>query len=149
MKEVEIRPYLPRDRDACLAVFDSNAPEFFTVGQRPAFEDFLDGTDLDGTTRAYFVMEQDGAILGCGGYVLGNADAHLMWGMIHRDWHKRGLGRLLLMFRLREIGKAGAAMVRVEAPTRIAPFFERLGLKTVRAAGPGHVEMAMKLNVCP
>src|SRR5947208_16948619 len=108
---MDVRPYSAADREACLGVFDSIA-----YGERIPFEEFLEA--LPGP---YFVMEHDGTIVGCGGFQLEPSVAWLKWGMIHRDWQRRGLGRLLLMYRLKEINKAGGVqMVRAAAPLAVA-----------------------------
>src|SRR5260370_31745648 len=59
---MDVRPYQSSDRDACLALFDSNVPRFFAALERGGFESFLDAPDC-----SYFVMEHEGAVLGCGG----------------------------------------------------------------------------------
>jgi GNAT superfamily N-acetyltransferase len=109
---MELRPYLASDRDACLAIFDSNVPEFLDAAARGRLERFLDRPE-----GPYFVMEHDGALAGCGGYVAvaGENVATLLWGMVRRDAQRLGLGRFLLMYCLREIGKLnGIGSVRVE-----------------------------------
>lgn len=147
---MDLRAYTPADRDACLAIFDSNAARFFQPGDRREYEEFLHQVD------AYFVMEHDSAILGCGGYRISDGIARLTWGMVHGDWHRRGLGRLLLLYRLREISKIGAApLVELTTSQFTAPFFERQGFKRMQiikdgyAAGVDRLHMAMKLTVCP
>jgi GNAT superfamily N-acetyltransferase len=129
---MDIRPYLASDRQACLAIFDSN----FDATRRPEFEHFLD--HLEGP---YFVMDHDGALVGCGGY----SGETLVWGMIRRDFQKLGLGRFLLMYRLRKL--EGVPMVRLTAPPHAGPFFEKQGF---RGAGesPNGIEMVKKMNVC-
>ncbi len=150
---MDVRPYLPVDRDACLAVFDSNTPDFFESHSRRDFEKFLDGPG-----GPYFVMEHDGAIIGCGGYSVEDekAPARLVWGMVRRDWRRQGLGRFLLLFRLREITKRGGVeMVHLDAAPDSAPFFQSQGFKVASivrdgyAAGLDRIEMTMKLTVCP
>ena len=150
---MDIRPYLPSDRQACLAVFDSNTPDFFESHERSGLEEFLSSPNC-----SYFVMEHEGSIAGCGGYSISEekALARLVWGMVRRDWHRQGLGRLLLLFRLREITKAGGVqMVRLDTSQHAAPFFERQGFKVTSVAKDGYsagldrVELTMKLSVCP
>lgn len=46
-----IRPYAPEDRAACLALFDSNVPNFFAPHERAEFAAWL----LD--PSEYFVLE--------------------------------------------------------------------------------------------
>jgi ribosomal-protein-alanine N-acetyltransferase len=139
---MDVRPYGPDDREACLKIFDSNAlpPE-----ARAQFELFLDRPK-----GPYLVMEHDGALVGCGGFELApdHGLANLVWGMVRRDCQKQGLGRFLLMYRLREIGKTpGIARVRIEAPQQFARFFEGQGFKVVGAEN-GRVELVKKLTVC-
>jgi GNAT superfamily N-acetyltransferase len=142
---MDVRPYLPADRDGCLAVFDSNTPDFCRLEDRPDFEEVLDGREA-----SYFAMEHAGAIVGCGGYSPGEP-ARLVWGMVHRDWQRQGLGRFLLLFRLREISKAGGVkMVHVETPLSAARFFEGQGFRMVgEGVDVNHVVLAKKLTVCP
>src|SRR5260370_24387146 len=102
---MDVRPYQSSDRDACLALFDSNVRRFFEALERGGFESFLDAPDC-----SYFVMEHEGAVLGCGGYAMADeGSASLTWGMVRADSQGMGLGRYLLMFRLREIGKVANA----------------------------------------
>ena len=150
---MDVRQYLPADREGCLTVFDSNMPDFFKSHERRDFEEFLSSPNC-----RYFVMEQDSVIAGCGGYFIteNRALARLVWGMVHRDWQRKGLGRFLLLFRLREITKAGGVeLVRLDTSPLSTPFFERQGFKVMRVAKDGYapgldrVEMLMKLTVCP
>ncbi len=96
-------------------------------------------------------------MIGCGGYVVtvDQHEARLRWGMVRVDFHRSGLGRFLLLFRLREIGKLGhIQLVRLQTSQHSAPFFEKQGFKTVAVvqngftAGMDQVEMIKKLTVC-
>ena len=150
---MDLRPYTPADRDLCLALLDSNTPRFFDPGERRRFEEFLDQQN-----GSYFVMEHDGAIVGCGGYAIepDKTAARLVWGMVRSDSRKLGLGRYLLLFRLREITKVGGIqMVHLDTSQHSAQFYEKQGFKVFRtvkdayAPGLDRVEMTMKLVVCP
>ncbi len=147
---MELRPYLVPDRDLCLGLLDSNTPRFFDIGERRKFEEFLDQRNCP-----YFVMEHEAAIVGCGGYAI-EKTARLVWGMVRSDSQKLGLGRYLLLFRLREITKVGGIqIVLLDTSQHSAQFYEKQGFKISRIAkdgyGPGlnRVEMMMKLVVCP
>ena len=75
--------------------------------------------------------------------------AHLVWGMVRSDSHKLGLGRYLLLFRLREITKAGGVQtVHLDTPQHSAKFYEKQGFKVI-GSELDRVEMMMKLVVCP
>ena len=129
---LDVRLYQPADRAACLAFTDD-----------PGFAQFLDGI-----TCPYFVMEHDGVIVGCGGFRIADKHATLEWGIIGGAWRKMGLGRFLLMYRLREIGKfPGIEHVSVDVPSTIAPFFEKQGFKVAHASARG-VQLTKRLIVC-
>lgn len=94
-----IRPYLPDDFNACMVIFDSNCPPYFNPKEREPYIDWLQHRALDGR---YFVLEQEGQILACGGWYW-EADADrlgLSWGMVHQDHHKKGLGTQLTSYRV-------------------------------------------------
>lgn len=125
---MDLRPYRPDDLQPCLAV----------LGPSAEFEAFLTAP-----TGPYFVMEHDGALIGCGGYVIEARTARLVWGAIRQDMRHQGLGRLLLMYRLREIGKLGKIeTVSVEVPPEYAGFFESQGFR----GGP--TSFVKRLTVC-
>jgi N-acetylglutamate synthase-like GNAT family acetyltransferase len=137
---MDIRPYEPGDRASCLSVFDSLTPSLLDATARPVFESWLDRPD-----NKYFVMEHEETVVGCGGYSLSpdQSTATLRWGMIRADAQKMGLGRFLLMYRIREIGKAGTVGVVFAHPPRpSAGFFEKQGFRV------NGVELVKKLTVC-
>jgi GNAT superfamily N-acetyltransferase len=69
--------------------------------------------------------------------------------MVHRSSQKMGLGRFLLLYRIREIGKAGAAsLVFAKVPRTSAGFFEKQGFR-VNGIEKSAVELIKKLTVCP
>ncbi len=149
---MDILPYQPEHLNACLQVFDSNTPRFFAPAERDRFEAFLQQPNCP-----YSVMEHESAVVGCGGYFVNaqQGEARLVWGMVHANFHGLGLGRFLLMARLREIGKLGEIpMVSLETSSASAPFFEKQGFKMIRTTpdgiGPGldRVEMVKRLTVC-
>jgi len=145
---MRIRDYTPADREACLAVFDSNVPEFFVTAEREDFAAFLD--TLPGP---YYVLEDDaGAVLGCGGYALepGTTRASLCWGMVRRERHRTGLGRLLFEERLARIRADGLAdVVGLDTSQHTRTFYEQYGFATLRvvpdAYAPGLDRCDMRL----
>jgi hypothetical protein len=141
---MDIRPYLAEDRAACLGVFDSISPAP-PSSDRTRFEMFLGNPD-----GPFFVLQHENAVIGCGGYTVapGQQSAHLVWGLIRSDSQRQGLGRFLLMYRLREIGKlAGIERVLVETPRAVARFFEGQGFKIVNVDGD-RFELVKRLTVC-
>lgn len=143
---MDVRPYVSADRDACLHVFDSLVPHLIDPADREVFAEFL----LE-PAGPYIVMDHEGAVAGCGGFVFSAAQptAALSWGMIRNDLRQLGLGRFLLLYRMREIGKAGEIhTVTVETPPQSAGFYEKQGFR-VQGAGERRVTLLKKLTVCP
>ena len=150
---MDIRPYEPRDRASCLGVFASLTPGLLAPPALPLFEAWLDHPD-----GPYFVMDHDESVVGCGGYSLSSdqSTATLRWGMIRDSSQKMGLGRLLLMYRIREIGRAGTVgLVLAHSPQPSAGFFEKQGFRVngiatdAFAPGVAGIELIKKLTVCP
>jgi GNAT superfamily N-acetyltransferase len=143
---MEIRAYREdTDREGCLAVWDSNVPEFLDAERRGKFAEFLRDP-----AAVCFVMEHDGAIIGAGGYAKTGQDSiRLRFGTIRRDLQRQGLGRFLLLYRLKAIGSlAGVVFVEAEVPEALVRFYEKNGLKPQHRLEGGTVVCRMKLQVC-
>jgi GNAT superfamily N-acetyltransferase len=143
---MDVRPYEHSDRPACLAVFHSLIPGLLDPASLPLFEAWLENAP-----GPYFVMEHEASVVGCGGYSFSpdGSAATLQWGMVHRSSQKMGLGRFLLLYRIREIGKAGTAgLVFAKVPRPSAGFFEKQGFR-VNGIEKDAVELIKKLTVCP
>lgn len=134
---MRVRDYTTADRDACLAVFDSNVPAYFVPPEREQFAAFLDA--LPGP---YLVVEdEDGTVLGCGGYVVapGTTTADLCWGMVRMERHGTGLGRLLFDARLARVrADAGVQAVALNTSQHTAGFYERRGFRTELVTPDGY-----------
>jgi len=150
---MDVRRYSADDLAACLAVFDSNVPKFFDVSERAGFEDFLARNRWP-----YVVLEHEGEIVGCGGWTPeeGGALVSMTWGMVRQTLHGSGLGRFLLIYRVREAAKMpGCERVRLSTSQHTSGFFQKQGFKVAEiqkdgfAPGTDRIEMAMKLKVCP
>lgn len=145
-----VRGYGEGDWEGCLRVFDSNVPDDFRAGERAAFERFLSA--LPGP---YWVIEDEGMVVGCGGVALekDGETASMCWGMVARDRQGEGWGRVLLEERLAWARKArGVRRVVLSTSQRTRGFFERLGFHAVRverdgiAPGLDAVEMTLELS---
>ena len=143
---MDIRTYTVADAEGCLGLFDSNSDEYFTFEERATFAAFLQAPP-----GSYYVMEHEGVSVGCGGFAALEepGSVTLTWGMVRRHLHRKGLGRFLLFYRLKEIGKlTGVALVKLETPRRAAGFFEKAGgFREVRE-GANRVSMVKRLTVC-
>ena len=123
-----IRPYAVGDKQECLDIFDSSVPDFFDVSERDLLSEFLDNPD-----GPYFVIEKGGMVIGSGGFrEEDRGKARFTWGMVHRDHHGEGLGRLMAMHRINEIERSGAfTEAELSTTPRVAPFFEKFGFKQI------------------
>lgn len=144
-REVLIRDYTPADRAACLAVFESNTPDFFLPHEVEEFAAFLDR--LPGP---YLVAEESGRIVGGGGYRMAPPEAVLTCGMVARDRHRGGIGQRLLTERLARLAADPTIeRVRVNTSQHSAGFFERVGFVVTLVEpdgyGPGLHRQRMEL----
>jgi ribosomal protein S18 acetylase RimI-like enzyme len=126
MEQVTIRTFTPADKDACLAVFDSNRPTFFSAEERLLFSAFLER--LPGP---FLVLEDAaGQVVACGGYAVEAEQgcASFCWGMVQRSRHGQGLGRRLSLARLEGIRRdPRVRRVRLDTSQHTTGFYERLG----------------------
>ena len=132
------RAYNAADRDGCLAVYDSNAGRFFSPGDRDDLLRFLAAP-----SGAYGVLtDEAGQIVGCGGVAADRQDARtavLTWGMVRADRHGRGLGRLLLLARLRlALELPNVARVVCHTSQLTAGFYRKYGFRDVRILADGY-----------
>lgn len=136
---MEIRKYAAdTDRTACLAIHNA----LHGVGGDSRFAAFLDS----GPTHFWVVDLGQGNLAACGGFDA--ASGELRWGMVRQDLQRQGLGRYLLLFRLKELGKVpGIVTVRAEVPAAYARFYEKNGMKLASISGE-KAEFRMKLQVC-
>ncbi|TWI06168.1 acetyltransferase (GNAT) family protein [Luteimonas cucumeris] len=148
---VNFQPWRPADRDAGLALFDSNVPKYFAEQER---QDFLDHVDV--LPGPYFLLMDAGdSPVGCGGYAREKdrpGSAALCWGMIRGDRHGQGLGDALLRFRLDQIAVDPAFHeVRIETSQFSRGFFARYGFVPTRQVvdgfAPGIDLIAMTLDL--
>lgn len=147
---LKFREYRPTDRDACIAVFQSNVPRYFRDHELNGFLEFVDWSGCP-----YFVLVTDEIIIGCGGFgVRPRSDtADLCWGMVDSSHHRKHLGEFLLFARLnRIIREAGVNAVRLGTSQLVDPFFQRFGFAVQGrttdgiAAGLDEVEMRLELT---
>lgn len=138
--ETVIRNFNKSDKEDCLIAFKSNVPLYFTEAEIRDFEDFLDrlenGPDEANPGKAHFyVFIYNNNIIGCGGFgdQYNNNIISLAWGFIQRDFHKKGFGKKLLLYRLTEIKKIYPTSPVVIDTTQFSySFFEKFGFYTTK-----------------
>jgi GNAT superfamily N-acetyltransferase len=142
----ELRAFEPKDRHACLALFDDNCPEFFAANERADYAAFLDAAP-----QSYRVgVTADGIVAAFGlRHDIDPERCRLTWILIAAAWQGRGIGRRI-MAEVTELGKAaGAPCIDIAASHKSAPFFARFGATAVRQQrdgwGPGMHRVDMEL----
>jgi ribosomal protein S18 acetylase RimI-like enzyme len=136
-RRVVARSYRPGDFKACLAVFDSNVPRFFTPEERGEFASFLRA--LPGP---YLVLRlEDREVVACGGHAVreGAEAGDLCWGMVRRDLHGQGLGAALMRLRIDAL-RADSRVRHAELNTsqHTVGFYEGLGFHIVGVQPDGY-----------
>lgn len=123
-------------REDCIKIFKSNLPKFFAMEELPFFESFLDQDTEDN----YFVVKIDGQIIGCGGIFLDSKSnvGGLSWGMVHADYHGKGIGKAFTQFRIDLLKKTYPSIpYKIETSQHTAEFYEKNGFKTVEIVPDG------------
>ena len=132
-----VRPYRAQDFDACMTVFDSNRPKYFSADERLQFAAFL--RQLPGP---YLVVEDGaGRVVGCGGYAIDpeTGVASFCWGMVERSLHGQGIGKRLSLARLENIHRQpGVRGVRLDTGHHTRGFYENLGFRVTSIEKDGY-----------
>lgn len=138
MSDVISRLFVTADRDACLAIFDSNTPRFFAPDERGEFEGFL-GNIETGEGR-YLVLTRGSSVIACGGLSFNPAGtrASLSWGMVNRAYHGQGLGSRLTRERI-ALARQGTGISELVLSTsqHSRGFYEAFGFSVVKIAQAG------------
>ncbi|WP_341904696.1 GNAT family N-acetyltransferase [Fluviicola taffensis] len=146
--QVTIRKYEASDRNACMEMFLTNVPKYFTEEEVNEFDRFLAKLEDPEVSDNpfYYVMELDNRMIGCGGFgekdgIDGIPSITFVWGMVHRDYHKKGFGEELLRFRLAEIKIQFPNWRVILDTTQFSyTFFEKYGFKTLKITENGYGE---------
>jgi GNAT superfamily N-acetyltransferase len=120
-KEYEVRLWKPEDTQACLEIYQMNAPGRFPAEVEQEFEEVLKRDD-----GAMLVIENHGRVVACGGLSLAGFVGTLFYGLIHSEFQKKGIGRLLLLSRLARI-HGPAVCVNICAVEDSIGYYERFG----------------------
>ncbi|MDR6804932.1 N-acetylglutamate synthase-like GNAT family acetyltransferase [Dyadobacter sp. BE34] len=133
--EMTIRPYQASDYSGCIRAFEGNHPEFFADHEKAEFQELLNGLSESNKEEpvCYYVVEIENQIAACAGFYFPDnqpATAGLVWGMVAREFHRKGIGKQLLTFRLNKIQelRPGASVI-LDTTQLSFPFFEKLGFR--------------------
>lgn len=124
---IQIRPYNDSDKSAVLNLLSLNSPVFFAPSEKIDLEQYLEHEVED-----YFVVEENGNILGCGGinYFPSEKIARISWDIIAPEFQGKGIGKELVKHRLhllRENPDINVIVVRTSQYT--FRFYEKMGFE--------------------
>jgi N-acetylglutamate synthase-like GNAT family acetyltransferase len=122
-----IRPYSPSDNESIITLLRLNTPEYFAPEEEADLRDYF----VNHIDR-YFVVEDSGNIIGCGGinFSEDRKKAVLSWDIIHPNYQGKGVGRFLTQHRLDTINQMdGIENISVRTSQLVYKFYEKFGFE--------------------
>jgi [ribosomal protein S18]-alanine N-acetyltransferase len=133
-----IRPYTADDRVGCLGIFRSNVPLYFVADDEPEFVRFIDQK-----LGLFCVVSVESVLVACGGTSIDYPElgaATLCWGMVSAGLHRRGIGRALLVHRIKMVTAKYPTIRRLRLNTtqKAQAFFELHGFRVTQVDANGY-----------
>ncbi|GHA78251.1 GNAT family N-acetyltransferase [Pontibacter akesuensis] len=125
-----IRPYVPDDKTALLALLKLNIPRYFDASEENDFS-----TYLDEHLERYYVVEENGKLIGSGGINFFPAEklARISWDIVHPEFQGKGIGTELLRHRIARIEKEqGIELIVVRTTQLVYKFYQKAGFELVK-----------------
>ncbi len=122
-----IRPYTPKDKSQLISLIRLNTPRYFDQAEEQGLKYYLDNE-----TEDYFVEDEGGEIIGCGGinYQDDKKTAIISWDIIRPDYQGKGIGKKLLFYRIDKIKKNKTiSQIIVRTSQHTDKFYEKCGFK--------------------
>jgi N-acetylglutamate synthase-like GNAT family acetyltransferase len=133
-----LRPYSPTDAVKCRELLISNIPKYFVREDMKGLDNWMNALDT-GTlphTQAeaiyFYILELKKEIIGCAGFYLMKDEnkAQLSWGIMHKDYHNKGYGKLLFDYRVNKIKEiAPGRQVTLWTSQHTFKYYEKRGMK--------------------
>lgn len=132
---MKIRDYRSSDKKSCLALFQSNVPEYFDIKDLEDFSSYLESHN-----QGNLVLENEaGEVVACGGYWIKGDTGRLSYGMVSREYHGQGIGAELVRARIAELSKK-CSRIEIDTSQVTAGFYARFGFETVEVKRGAHGE---------
>lgn len=122
---MDIRAYTPADDESIIQLLRLNTPEYFAPEEEQDLREYF-ANHID----RYFVIEDNGNIIGSGGINITNngRNAVLSWDIIHPNYRGKGIGSQLTQHRLDVIKTiAGIENTSVRTSQLVYKFYEKFG----------------------
>lgn len=132
MSSIAIEPMLVTDLEEVHVMEVQHQPQPWS---RSMFE-----TEVAGVDRHYLVARVDGRLVGFGGAMVVDDEAHVMNLLVDPAWRRRGIGAALFAALIERAVEAGARHVTLEVRSRNEPaisFYGSVGLAPV-GVRPGY-----------
>ncbi len=126
-QSLNIRAYSPQDKPKLLALLQLNTPKYFSKEEEKDFTYYLDQE-----REAYFVVEINKKLVGCGGINKKNDRGILSWAFFHPNYQQQGLGSQLLNYRIQHLLRdKQISKIFVRTSQHTFKFYEKNGFKTL------------------
>ncbi|PHN03135.1 GNAT family N-acetyltransferase [Flavilitoribacter nigricans] len=125
-----IRPYRLEDKPVLLELLRLNIPRYFAPSEEQDFVEYLDQH-----LESYFVVEEDGQLIGAGGinYTPDGTEARISWDFLHPNWQRRGIGKKLILHRIAEIKKdPDIRAITVRTSQLAYTFYQKMGFELLK-----------------
>ncbi|MEM7791750.1 MAG: GNAT family N-acetyltransferase, partial [Verrucomicrobiota bacterium] len=130
-KKMEVKIYDDKDYEGILSIFESNTPEYFGVDEKPWLIETLEGPD-----GPLFSVLIDGKIVGFGGYEVSKYYnwGILVWGMVRSELHGQGIGKHLLVERIKHFKEnhSETRYLKVDTSPCIEGFYTKMGFTVLK-----------------
>lgn len=120
-----IRLYTSTDDENIITLLRLNTPKYFAPEEEQDLKDYF-ANHID----HYYVVEDNGTIVGSGGFNLTNEgkNAAISWDIIHPDYQGKGVGRLLTQYRIDRIKEIDTVEnISVRTSQLVFKFYEKFG----------------------
>ena len=124
---MNIRPYHNADRDEIIDLLRLNTPEYFSPEEEKDLIYYFDNH-----IEYYYVIEDKGFIIGCGGFNLSGDPEKigLSWDIVHPESQGKGIGSALTKFRIEQIKEIpGVKTISVRTSQLVYKFYEKFGFE--------------------
>ena len=148
----KIKKYSTSDYDQCVNIFKSNIPEYFAKDELSDFQKYLKNISKikDGWNDSFFILNRDKKIVGCAGLGINKAKkiATLSWGMVARNYHRKGIGSQLTKYRLNLLQSYKLDLkISLDTSQHSYLFYEKFGFKMVDIEHDGYEKGMHKYNM--
>lgn len=122
---MEIRKYKTSDKLTLIELLRLNTPQFFAPEEEQDLIDYLEHE-----IEEYFVIENNGDIIGAGGVNLKETinTGYISWDFIHPDYQGKGVGSLLLNHRIKLLhANSDIKKIKVRTTQHVFKYYEKFG----------------------